>query len=181
MRRASPDARCWPAPFAQAAMWRSVAHQCNAPSSLPIPNSNFSSICPLSPRNKGLRIALGRRISHVSLRGSILVFRVAGVPVRRRPEHRTSDVLRCTVAPASLRISAANLAGNGRVLNRAAALRGRCPQLPRMHAGWGGLVGIGYFLFITFLSFDQIRAPSTVSSAGSSALRLPALLFEHFI
>lgn len=73
-------------PTAQAAMWRSVAHQCNAPSSLPIPNSNSSpTLSSGPPGTRGLRIALGRRISHVSLRGSILVFRVAGVPVRRRP------------------------------------------------------------------------------------------------
>ncbi len=32
-----------------------------------------------------------------------------------------------------------------------------------------------------FLPFDQIRAASTMSSAGSSALRLPALVFEYFI
>lgn len=32
-----------------------------------------------------------------------------------------------------------------------------------------------------FLPFDQIRAPSTMSSAGSSAMRLLALVFEYFI
>lgn len=52
----------------------------------PRPELQFQShfvLCP--PGTRGLRIALGRRVSHVSLRGSILVFRVPGVPVRRRP------------------------------------------------------------------------------------------------
>lgn len=38
-----------------------------------------------------------------------------------------------------------------------------------------------YFVFIMFLLFDLIRAPSITSSAGRSALRLPALVLDYFI
>lgn len=41
-------------------------------------------------------------------------------------------------------------------------------------------MGSGYFLFITFLLFDLICTPSTTSSAGGSALQLPALVLDDF-
>lgn len=49
--------------------------------------------------------------------------------------------------------------------------------------GVGGAwaVGTSYFLFIRFLLFDPICTPSTTSSAGRAALRLPALVLDYFI
>lgn len=38
-----------------------------------------------------------------------------------------------------------------------------------------------YFLFIVLLLFALIRAPSITSSAGGSALRLPALVWDYLV
>lgn len=38
-----------------------------------------------------------------------------------------------------------------------------------------------YFLFIVLLLFGLIRAPSITSSAGGSALRLPALVWDYLV
>lgn len=151
----------------------------------PHPELQFQShfvLCP--PGTRGLRIALGRRISHVSLRGSILVFRVAGVPVRRRPD--TGQVtfwgaLLLQRRFASLQQTWLEMVACSTERRRSEVGARSCPVCMRacVH-GWGGSVGIGYFLFITFLSFDQMRAPSTASSAGSSALRLSRTSFWIF-
>lgn len=155
MRRASPDARWWPAPLHRRRCGGqsliSATRRAVSPSRTPIPVP----LCPLSSRNKGT--SHRTRSAHQSRLAAWFHFGFSGggCPGATSSGHRTSDVLRCTVAPASLRISAANLAGNGCVLNRAAALRGRCPQLPCLHAcvraRMGGLSG-DRLLFIHHVS-----------------------------
>lgn len=124
-------------PITQAAMWRSVAHQRNVPSSFPL-EQQFCSLCPLSSRNKQGNFAL--HSVGASSKSRLAVWfhfssgRCPGAAVRRRPNTGQVMPLNCTVALLSLLFSAANLAGNGPILHQPAAFRGRCPQLPCMDA-----------------------------------------------
>lgn len=138
--RAFPDARWWPDPLHR--LWcggqlLNSAHRAVPPSWTP----NCTPICPQTrdfALYTGGASATSRRVGRFSV--CVFGWRVSQCNVVR---HRASVNLRCTVAPLSLRLPAANRAGDGRMLNRTAALIGRCPQLPRMDAGWGGLVGMG--------------------------------------
>lgn len=115
-------------PIRQAAMWRSVALQPNVPSSLTL---EFWSPCPLSSTNQqGISHCTlsAQSASHVCLCSSI--FRVAGVPARRRPNIGQVMPWRRTVALISLLFSAANRAGNGPMLHQPVAFRGRCHRNP---------------------------------------------------
>lgn len=176
MKRASPDARRWPA--------SSHRRRCGGQSVIsaeqlpPVDPGQVPPSCVLlSSRNEGFRIALtpsAHPASHVSLCGSVVLR--AGRRVSRRivVRHRTSDAVRCTVAPVcltSLQQTGLEMVPCSTTRRRTEVGAHSCPAWMDA-AGWGECGECGVLsIQRMFLPFDQIRAPSTTSSAGSSVLR----------
>lgn len=116
MKRASPDARWWPAHYTGGDVEVSRSSVQRAEQFPPL-NPTHCSLCPPQTRDFALHSVGASRKSRCVVPFFFYFFRVAGVPVRRRPNTGQVMPLRCTVAPASIHISAANRAGNGPMLN----------------------------------------------------------------
>lgn len=142
MKRASPDARRWPA--------SSHRRRCGGQSVIsaeqlpPVDPGQVPPSCVLlSSRNEGFRIALtpsAHPASHVSLCGSVVLR--AGRRVSRRivVRHRTSDAVRCTVAPVcltSLQQTGLEMVPCSTTRRRTEVGAHSCPAWMDA-AGWGG-------------------------------------------